>query len=653
LKLKLSILRALLTIAICTFVHAHAETRYVSHSGSNTFPYTTWKTASNTIEAANLATLPGDTMFIDTGSFYLSAPVYTQPKITLRGRGMDSTEVIGSATPEALRLAMFVPEDSNIVEDIHFIGRGSIHAFAKYATESWKVFRTHRCKFSNIDGTPISFSKMVYVEIKDCWFETWESSALSLTERGDYVIENNTFDASQIQRTFFDFMFAIGKKYIRNNIFIGGSQGGIDGGTGGRMEMTNNLFYKNLYLPTAVWVRENELLFANNSFYMSHPVAGSGNVLQIFNDSRVRSILIYNNVIVDYEPRIGFRYAIPAEAEVQVSHNCFFATNPAADYDFISLESGAVRPDSVYSNIRSDPMLVDPLNGDFHLQLGSPCIDAGVPWVLDVDGTRSDMGAFGGPGGAVYAYVDYPPKPPSEFSAWRTGSQVVLSWYRNRESDLHHYILFRSEQSPVAMDSAYVLAYLSPSGKRMGESKPTKHLFPVGEDDTLPDKSLYEDFIPVATPRNLVSIFYGDDSADPNRDYSYLLVAVDSSFLVSAPSDEASVISLSTRNEASLENMELPAIEQNFPNPFNAVTAIVYNLPNIGAQPAPVEITIYNTLGQIVRQLVDERQYPGRHVAYWDGTDSQGHAVSSGVYLYQLKASGIDFIENRKMIVMK
>jgi len=51
-------------------------------------------------------------------------------------------------------------------------------------------------------------------------------------------------------------------------------------------------------------------------------------------------------------------------------------------------------------------------------------------------------------------------------------------------------------------------------------------------------------------------------------------------------------------------------LEQNYPNPFNATTAIVYNLPNIGAQPAPVRLTIYNILGQEVKTLVDEPQPP-------------------------------------------
>jgi hypothetical protein len=198
-----------------------------------------------------------------------------------------------------------------------------------------------------------------------------------------------------------------------------------------------------------------------------------------------------------------------------------------------------------------------------------------------------------------------------------------------------------------------VLVHLSPSGKPIGILGSTKHLLPVGDTASLPDRSLYEGFIPLATPENLVSVFYCDNTAEPNRDYYYLLVAVDSSLLVSPPSDEIHIATAVGVSISAPESAEPLIVEQNYPNPFNATTAIVYSLPNIGAQPAPVRLAVYNLLGQQIKSLIDERQQPGRHIVYWDGTDQQGRPVASGVYFYRLEVSGIEFVRSGKMILMK
>ncbi|WP_207681920.1 InlB B-repeat-containing protein [Desulfonema magnum] len=62
-------------------------------------------------------------------------------------------------------------------------------------------------------------------------------------------------------------------------------------------------------------------------------------------------------------------------------------------------------------NISQNPLFADPETGNYYLQTGSPCIDAGNPSAEynDTDGTRNDMGAYGGSGGESYAYEDGPP----------------------------------------------------------------------------------------------------------------------------------------------------------------------------------------------------------------------------------------------------
>ena len=92
---------------------------------------------------------------------------------------------------------------------------------------------------------------------------------------------------------------------------------------------------------------------------------------------------------------------------------------------------------------------------------------------------------------------------------------------------------------------------------------------------------------------------------------------------------------------------EVYALGFNYPNPFNPETTIKYALP----QASDVELVIYNSLGQTVRTLVAERQVAGRYAFTWDATNDRGHTVSSGIYLYRLRAG--EFVHVRKMLLVK
>jgi hypothetical protein len=70
--------------------------------------------------------------------------------------------------------------------------------------------------------------------------------------------------------------------------------------------------------------------------------------------------------------------------------------NQLADYG-----GSLTNPTGIDGNISQDPLFTDPVGGDYTLQAGSPCVDAGNPDPAhdDVDGTPNDMGAWGGPFG--------------------------------------------------------------------------------------------------------------------------------------------------------------------------------------------------------------------------------------------------------------
>jgi len=93
-------------------------------------------------------------------------------------------------------------------------------------------------------------------------------------------------------------------------------------------------------------------------------------------------------------------------------------------------------------------------------------------------------------------------------------------------------------------------------------------------------------------------------------------------------------------------------LEQNYPNPFNPRTTIRYSNP----EAAFVTLKVYNMLGQEVKTLLSEPQSSMTHSAVWDGTDSKGQSVASGVYLYRLSAVGVTgatFTESKTMMLLK
>lgn len=89
-------------------------------------------------------------------------------------------------------------------------------------------------------------------------------------------------------------------------------------------------------------------------------------------------------------------------------------------------------------------------------------------------------------------------------------------------------------------------------------------------------------------------------------------------------------------------------LKQNYPNPFNPVTNIGYSIPEI----SKVNLTIYNSVGREVRTLVNTVQLPGEYSIAWNGKDSFGNNIASGVYYYSLKTDA-GFSETKRMLLVK
>ena len=88
-------------------------------------------------------------------------------------------------------------------------------------------------------------------------------------------------------------------------------------------------------------------------------------------------------------------------------------------------------------------------------------------------------------------------------------------------------------------------------------------------------------------------------------------------------------------------------ISRNYPNPFNSITHIDYQVPIDNH----INITIYDIMGREVKTLMDQVQIKGIYTIDWNGQSEYGKSVSTGVYYFQFTSNG--FSDEKKMIFLK
>ena len=89
------------------------------------------------------------------------------------------------------------------------------------------------------------------------------------------------------------------------------------------------------------------------------------------------------------------------------------------------------------------------------------------------------------------------------------------------------------------------------------------------------------------------------------------------------------------------------SLSQNFPNPFNPVTEIKYELPSESL----VNVSIYDVVGRKIKSLVNQEQSAGSYSLQWDATNSVGEAIPAGMYIYTIQAG--EYRSTKKMVLLK
>lgn len=205
------------------------------------------------------------------------------------------------------------------------------------------------------------------------------------------------------------------------------------------------------------------------------------------------------------------------------------------------------------------------------------------------------------------------PLPPTGFSvSGSTGDFPVLSWDANSEPDLAGYKVFRSLN--------------------------------------------YGPFILIATVDNN-TITYTDYGVvvggkfDPRA--CWYVKAYDVTYQESTPSAMKCKNVRIQKVSAGSEMPETFTLHWNYPNPFNPITTISYDLP----EASYVSLVIYNILGKEVQTLLDRREEAGFKSVIWDGKDNSGKLASAGIYIYALKAwsreSEKTYHKTKKMVLLR
>ena len=89
------------------------------------------------------------------------------------------------------------------------------------------------------------------------------------------------------------------------------------------------------------------------------------------------------------------------------------------------------------------------------------------------------------------------------------------------------------------------------------------------------------------------------------------------------------------------------ALHHNYPNPFNLITTIRYDLP----KETDVHLVVFDILGREVRRLVNEKQEAGFKSVKWNGRNDLGQPVSAGMYFYRIHVGS--FSKVQKMLLLK
>ncbi|MBN1997143.1 right-handed parallel beta-helix repeat-containing protein [candidate division KSB1 bacterium] len=324
--------------------------------------------------------------------------------------------------------------------------------------------------------------------------------------------------------------------------------------------------------------------------------------------------LILNNIVVGNK-----EYGLSVHSGIEHDYNCFWQN----DRDYYECTPSD-------NEFNKDPLFVNPEQSLFLLTDGSPCIDAGHTGSQynDPDGTRNDLGAYGGPGAELMKGLN-------------TGIDLVLTSGNPVQFDtalVHLQGVGLAKVAKLDMELTYT-GSLSLVDVRTTDMTKSCILQKNQKASNSVKLSLVNpDGIQEGDGQILTMLFTGSESSGNHGE-----LIIESATAVDNTINEIAIRSLGSTTihivtGVAKENGKNPykfELEQNYPNPFNATTSIEYRIAKQGR----VSVKIYDILGRQVCILLDKSQEPGTYTLFWDGRDNRNYVLPSGLYLLRLKSA--------------
>ena len=600
------LIKVLLIILLLTAhnLSLNATIRYVDKNGLNIPPYDSIQNAAWKIQDCINVSFFGDTIYVANGVY--EEQVVMIPGLSLIGNGTDSCIVDSRSFPLTNNRTVTM-YDSCLVRGFYIRTSNTLTYGRGIYTEAQTGLITEN-KFSNsnhgIDlyGSNVTVYKNYFFNIR---FGIGVTNSNSIVRKNLIVMNDDGFSGIEIKGVTNNYSPIIDSNHIYNVYGYG-----IYKFFGSRPIIKNNEI--RLIGDYGIYIMQSDTAKAFNNLIIGAYTAGIDN-------NSYTNLLVYNNYITGKINAYGIRGGPNSVVKNNVVTNTnsgigkYGSQDPVVQYN--DSWNNNINYDDIIAdttNLSVDPMVVndDTTQGkfDFHLQKYSPLIDAGDPNILDKDGTRSDIGLYGGPYGESYVYVDLPPRSPVNLTATVDSNIVTLRWNKNTEADFSYYKLFYDTTKNFSADSTKLIS-----------SQPDTFYYFVIPPDT---DSLY-----------------------------FKLTAVDNQGNESNPSEEVGVVVTSVKDEWKPINNYI--LYQNYPNPFNPSTKIGYKLRERGY----VKLYVYDIKGEMVSVLVNEVQKAGYYEVEFSVGQESIPVLSSGVYIYQIFIKGENnipvFSDIKKMVYVK